>query len=78
MHDGGEWRHILREKMPFFAMFQKDYQFQFHFQFELCKLNAKRTLLPFSRFFRWVHPSLYEGVSVRRSDGGSDGWSVGP
>ena len=27
--------------------------------------------------FRWVHPSLYEGVSVRRMDGPSDGPSDG-
>ena len=26
--------------------------------------------------FRWVHPSLYEWVSVRPSDGWMDGWSV--
>ena len=28
------------------------------------------------KVFRWVHPSLYEGVSVRPSDGPSDGWMV--
>ena len=28
-------------------------------------------------FFRWVHPSLYEVVSVRPSVGWSDGWSNG-
>ena len=26
--------------------------------------------------FRWVHPSLYKGVSVRRMDGWSVGWMV--
>ena len=29
-----------------------------------------------SKLFRWVHPSLYEGVSVRPSVGWSVGWSV--
>ena len=42
------------------------------------KVCGERLDLEPRGFFRWVHPSLYEGVSVRRSVGPSVRRSVGP
>ena len=44
------------------------------------ELDERVSRLRCLHIFRWVHPSLYEGVSVRPSDGWmdgpSDGWMV--
>ena len=77
--------HLSPKKLLFIAPYW-GFFFLFLFSPPLCILPMRLlsplcVLLLFlliSVFFRWVHPSLYEGVSVRPSVRPMDGWMDGP